>query len=76
MNILFGLLQTILLSTIILQGEIKVTAYIFDHTGYHEVPFTLDGQAITDFRPGEDSDCDVTKGEYCIDRKLLSLMVG
>lgn len=58
-----------------LQGDFKITAYIFDHNGYHEIP--TGGAVVTDFRPdGSDEDCDLAKGQYCIDQKLLALMVG
>lgn len=62
---------------IALQGAVKVTAYVFDHTGYHEIPVTTDSEGVADFlAPSQGVDCDFSKGVYCIDRKLLSLLVG
>lgn len=59
------------------QGIVKVTAYVFDHFGYHEIPVTTDSDGIVDlYGPEQAQDCDYSKGVYCIDRKLLSLMVG
>lgn len=55
----------------------KVTAYVFDHYGYHEIQVTTDSDGIVDlYGPDQAHDCDYSKGVYCIDRKLLSLMVG
>lgn len=54
-----------------------MTAYVFDHTGYHEIPVMTDSEGVIDLLgPDKDHDCDFSKGVYCIDRKLLSLMVG
>lgn len=53
-----------------------MTAYIFDHNGYHEIPVTTNSEGVIDFYGPDQNDCDNTKGVYCIDRKLLSLMVG
>ena len=55
----------------------KVTAYVFDQFGYHELPVTTDSDGVVDlYGPDQAHDCDYSKGVYCIDRKLLSLMVG
>lgn len=59
-----------------LQGIVKVTAYIFDRNGYHEIPVTMNSEGVIDFYSPDQNDCDLSKGVYCIDRKLLSLMVG
>lgn len=59
-----------------LQGIVKVTAYIFDRNGYHEIPVTMNSEGVIDFYAPDQNDCDLSKGVYCIDRKLLSLMVG
>lgn len=61
-----------------LQGSVKLTAYVFDHLGYHDLPVQTETEAtaVVDFRPGGDGECDLSKGEYCIDRKLLNLLVG
>lgn len=56
------------------QGDFHITAYVFDHTGYHEIPVET---GVTYFRPDiADSECDLSTGSYCIDQKLLTLMVG
>lgn len=56
------------------QGDFQITAYVFDHTGYHEIPVE---NGVADFRPEiSDSECDLSTGNYCIDQKLLTLMVG
>lgn len=57
------------------QGDLKVTAYVFDQTGYHEIPVNNETDEIYLSGP-QQSECDYSKGVYCIDRKLLSLMVG
>ncbi|XP_055318519.1 uncharacterized protein LOC129576822 [Sitodiplosis mosellana] len=57
-------------------GVVKITAYVFDHMGYHEIPVTFDNEGIIDLYGPEQTDCDFSKGVYCIDRTLLSLMVG
>lgn len=50
---------------------------MFDEFGYHEIPVSTDTDGIVDlYGPGQAHDCDFSKGVYCIDRKLLSLMVG
>lgn len=61
--------------------SVRVTAYISDDTGYHEVPLPPTGPdagtGIVDYGPIDSgSKCDLAKGEYCIDQKLLNLMVG
>lgn len=45
--------------------------YIFDIHGYHEIPNEIDIR-------GEEfgSECDLSAGQYCIDPKLLKLLVG
>lgn len=59
-----------------LEQGIQVTAYIFDHAGYHEIPFNTDEDGISDLYGPNQDECDIKKGVYCIDRILLSLMVG
>lgn len=45
--------------------------YIFDIHGYHEI------QNEIDIRGDEfGSECDLSAGQYCIDPKLLRLLVG
>lgn len=54
-----------------------MTAYVFDDMGYHEIPVITDSDGVIDLLgPDQAHDCDFSKGVYCIDRKLLSLMVG
>lgn len=65
--------------TIYFQNNYEVTAYVFDHTGYHEIPIdsTTDGEGIIDLRPDQPgADCDLAAGQYCIDQKLLAILVG
>lgn len=65
--------KSVILSNIF-QGDFHITAYVFDHTGYHEIPVDT---GITDFRPEiGGGECDLSTGNYCIDQKLLTLMVG
>lgn len=53
-----------------------------DEFGYHNVQpppqLTQDGGGIVDYRPDVQttSECDNEKGTYCIDPKLLALLVG
>lgn len=61
--------------------SVRISAYVFDDSGYHEIPLPPEGPdsstGVVDFRPIDTgSPCDLSKGEYCIDRKLLNLMVG
>lgn len=56
------------------QHDYKLTVYVYDDKGYHEIPVE---SGVTDFRPALTSDqCDLSKGEYCIDQKLLAILVG
>lgn len=56
-----------------------MTVYVFDHTGYHEIPIgtTADENGAIDLRPEKpEGDCDLAAGQYCIDQKLLTILVG
>lgn len=48
-----------------------VRPYIFDGHGYHEIENVI-GMRGDEF----DSECDLSTGQYCIDPKLLKLMIG
>lgn len=54
------------------QHNIYITRpYIFDSDGLHEI------QNAIDIRVEEsDAECDLSTGQYCIDPKLLRLLVG
>lgn len=53
----------------------KITTYIFDHTGYHEIPW-FDPYG-SNFRPDYGGCSEILEmGDYCIDSKLLKLLVG
>lgn len=62
------------------QGELKLHLYVFDHTGYHTVNLddTIAAGGVTDFRPDAGGgECDSSiGGNYCIDQKLLNILVG
>lgn len=66
--------QSIITILFNIQGDFHLMAYVFDHTGYHEIPVE---SGVTDFRPEiSGGECDLSTGSYCIDHKLLTLMVG
>lgn len=48
-----------------------IRPYIFDSEGYHEIENEINIRA-EDFG----SECDLTAGQYCIDPKLLAILVG
>lgn len=66
---------------IIFKGTYKTTLYIVDEFGYHNVEppptLTTDGAGLVDYRPDVQtaSECN-TETTYCIDTKLLALLVG
>ncbi|XP_031622426.1 uncharacterized protein LOC116340213 [Contarinia nasturtii] len=57
-------------------GIVKLNAYVFDHTGYHDIPVVTDNGGVLDLKGPDDDDCDNSRGVYCIDQKLLNLLVG
>lgn len=49
-----------------------VQPYVFDRHGYHEIQTNIIDTRIEE----TDVDCDLDAGRYCIDVKLLRLLVG
>ncbi len=66
----------------IFKGTYNTTLYIVDEFGYHNVEpppqIIQDGSGLIDYSPDVEttSDCSNEKGSYCIDPKLLALLVG
>lgn len=65
------------------KGTYNTTLYIVDEFGYHNVgpppQITTDGHGVVDYRPDVDTapaDCNKEQGTYCIDPKLLAILVG
>lgn len=59
---------------IIEQGKMQIVQpYIFDNRGYHEIQVP---NVISIRYEDVDTDCDLSTGHYCIDPKLLRILVG
>lgn len=64
------------------KGTYNTTLYIVDEFGYHNVQpptqLTQEGIGSVDYRPdvGTATECENAKETYCIDPKLLALLVG